>query len=103
MKNDQFTGDLKARLSAFVETASIETLSAAFDKANFEGYRHLKGSFFGITDGAFDEISVSARGRVTLNVQDPILYPTALMLSYVQTFKMAADEAVADEGLALAA
>ena len=52
---DKFTENLQTRLSAFVKTASIETLSAAFAKANFEGYRHLKGSFFGLaskpTDG----------------------------------------------------
>jgi len=97
--NDQFTNDLDARLSAFVETASIDTLSAAFQKANFEGYRHLKGSFFGITDGRFDEISVSSIGQVTLNVFDL----TAFMASYMPIFETATDHAVDHEDLALAA
>jgi hypothetical protein len=60
--NDKFTADLRDRLSEFVNNVSYETLSEAFTKANFNGYRHLKGSFFGLAGGVFDDISIE-RGR----------------------------------------
>lgn len=96
--SDQFTNDLEARLSAFVENISPETLSDAFKQANFEGYRHLEGTFFGLGDGTFDEILVSATGEFDLKLDTLVFNIPQSVMSFAPVSK-AADH----QDLALAA
>lgn len=47
----EFTRHLQTTLREFVESATPETMSAAFEAANFEQYRHVKDDPFSINHG----------------------------------------------------
>lgn len=98
--SDQFTADLRSRLSDFIANASMDALSNAFEKANFQGYRHMKESFFGIVGGDFDSILLSASGQLTLNLG----LPMSVHHSDISAFSPVIQPTAADhQDLALAA
>jgi len=98
--SDKFTTDLRARLSDFIANASTDALSEAFEKANFQGYRHMKESFFGIVGGDFDHILLSASGQLTLNLGLPMSFHH----SHISVFSPVIPPVAADhQDLALAA